>query len=122
MPSDAYLKVPKNAPPSRRGDRNLASAEVSQATVPRIRLFSTTVLALALVAGAVGTSPALASHNEGVYFEGSTVLLKGSTRERAIAQLRHLGVSALRVELYWVNVAPSPKSAKRPRFDATNPA
>jgi hypothetical protein len=119
---DASLKVPKNAASSRRGNRNLPSAEVSQATVPRIRLISTALLAFALLAGAVSTSPALASHNEGVYFEGSTVLLKASTRERAIAQLRHLGVSALRVELYWVDVAPSPKSAKRPHFDASNPA
>jgi hypothetical protein len=56
-----------------------------------------------------------------VYFEGSTILLSPKTRERAVAQLQHLGVSALRVELYWVNVAPGPNSARRPSFDATNP-
>ncbi len=29
---------------------------------------------------------------------------------------------ALRVELYWADVAPGPDSATRPNFDATNPA
>jgi hypothetical protein len=87
----------------------------------RIRIFLYTLLISALAAGAVGSSPALASHSEAVYFEGSTILLNPKTRAGAIAQLQHLGVSALRVELYWVQVAPAPKSAKRPTFDATNP-
>ena len=87
----------------------------------RIRIFLCMLLASAIAAGA-GAGPALASHNETTYFEGSKELLSGRTREHAISQLQHLGVRALRVELYWVNVAPSPKSASRPRFDATNPA
>jgi hypothetical protein len=45
-----------------------------------------------------------------------------AVRTRALAQLRSLGVRALRVELEWANVAPRSKSAKRPSFDATNPA
>jgi hypothetical protein len=73
-------------------------------------------------AGALSPAPALASPGEAVYFEGSTVLLNPKTREGAISQLTRLGVSALRVELYWIDVAPNPKSAKRPSFDATNPA
>jgi beta-glucosidase/6-phospho-beta-glucosidase/beta-galactosidase len=88
----------------------------------RIRIFICTLLISALGAGATGSSEALASHKEAVYFEGSTVLLNPKTRERAITQLQHLGVSALRVELYWVAVAPAPKSSTRPNFDATNPA
>src|SRR5207302_11146201 len=32
------------------------------------------------------------------------------------------GVKALRVELYWHDVAPSPNSAARPGLDLTNPA
>jgi hypothetical protein len=85
------------------------------------KLLPTLLAALAL--GAMASAPqALADHNETVYFEGSTVLLNPKTRAGAIAQLQHLGVSALRVELYWADVAPSPKSAKRPNFDATNPA
>ncbi|TMM19989.1 MAG: hypothetical protein E6F96_01515 [Actinobacteria bacterium] len=88
----------------------------------RIRTLLALLLISALGAGAAGASPALASHNEAVFFEGSTILLNPKTRERAISQLQHLGVSALRVELYWVGVAPGAKSARRPSFDATNPA
>jgi hypothetical protein len=88
----------------------------------RIRTAFFTLLISALIVGASGSSEALASHNEANYFEGSTVLLNPKTRQGAIAQLQHLGVSALRLELYWVDVAPAPKSARRPNFDATNPA
>jgi hypothetical protein len=88
----------------------------------RIRTLICTLALCLLCAGAGAAPAALASHHEAVYFEGSTVLLTPKTRERAVAQLQHLGVSALRVELYWVKVAPAAKSAKRPVFDATNPA
>jgi hypothetical protein len=108
--------------PQRYKHRNHLCAEVSQATMSRIRVLLCTVLASALAAGAVGASQALASHNEITYFEGSTDLLGPKTREHAIAQLQSLGVKALRVELYWFDVAPSPKSSSRPNFDATNPA
>jgi hypothetical protein len=86
----------------------------------RIRLLLCTLLISALGAAALA-GEALASHNEAVFFEASRVLLNPKTRDRAVAQLQHLGVSALRVELYWVDVAPAPKSARRPAFDATNP-
>jgi len=88
----------------------------------RIRTLICTLALGLLVAGGAAAPAALASHNEAVFFEGSSVLLSPKTREKAVAQLQHLGVSALRVELYWVNVAPAAKSAKRPAFDATNPA
>jgi hypothetical protein len=88
----------------------------------RIRTLLGALLACsALGAGALAPSPALASHGQSVFFEASQELL-GAHREHAISQLQHLGVRALRVELYWYNVAPAPKSATRPSFDATNPA
>src|SRR4029077_20119461 len=40
---------------------------------------------------------------------------------RVIAQMQALGVSAVRVELYWHDVAPSANSAAEPNLDATNP-
>jgi hypothetical protein len=80
-------------------------------------LFSLTLGALAGVPAA-----AVASHNEAVYFEGSTELLNAATRPHAIAQLQALGVKALRVELSWYDVAPGQKSATKPNFEATNPA
>lgn len=79
-------------------------------------LASLALTALALPAGA------LASHNEAVYFEGSTDLLSRATRPRAIVQLQALGVKALRIEMSWYDVAPGQKSASKPAFDATNPA
>jgi hypothetical protein len=103
-------------------ERNLLRVRVSVATMPRIRILLCMLLAWTLAAGAQGAGPALASHDEITYFEGSSDLLSSKTREHAIAQLQSLGVKALRVELYWIDVAPSPKSAKRPNFDATNPA
>jgi hypothetical protein len=75
-----------------------------------------------LGAGAVGAGQALASHGQITYFEASEQLLNSRTRAHALSQLQLLGVKALRVELYWYDLAPSPKSANRPRFDATNPA
>jgi hypothetical protein len=89
--------------------------------MPRIRILLCTLLISALTASALGTGQALASHSQITYFEGSTELLSGKTRAHAMAQLEQLGVKALRVELYWYDVAPSPKSASRPHFDATSP-
>jgi hypothetical protein len=67
-------------------------------------------------------APAGASHGETVYFEASTALLNPATRGKAFEQMRHLGVHALRVELYWGRVAPAANSATRPNFNATDPS
>jgi hypothetical protein len=88
----------------------------------RIRRFLIALPLSILVLGAAGAGQALASHGQVTYFEASTDLLNGSTRPHALAQLKALGVKALRVELYWNDVAPSPTSATRPKFEATNPA
>ncbi len=82
------------------------------------------LLALLLVGVvfAVSAPAALASHNQTVFFEGGSVLLEPHKREHALAQLQHLGVHALRVELYWREVAPNANSNKKPSFEATNPA
>ena len=84
-----------------------------------------TVLALlgaSAALSAVAATPALANHSELVFFEAPRQLYLPSTRAKTFAQLRTLGVKALRVELHWAQVAPSPNSARRPKFDATNPA
>jgi hypothetical protein len=67
-------------------------------------------------------APALASHNQITFFEAPSELLEPATRAKALTQLQALGVKALRVELYWKSVAPSPNSPSRPNFEATNPA
>src|SRR5947209_13476340 len=42
-------------------------------------------------------------------------------RDKAFDQIASLGATSLRVILYWQDVAPSPNSARRPSFDATDP-
>jgi hypothetical protein len=80
-------------------------------------------LLLCTTLGAAGASPAVASHGQLTYFEAPNELLSSNARrEKAMAKLRVLGVRALRVQLFWRNVAPSPNSSRRPSFDATNPA
>ena len=79
--------------PERYKDRNLLCAEVSQATMPRIRTLLLSLLACALLAGSVGAAQALASHSQITYFEASNDLLEPSTRPHVIAQLQHLGVT-----------------------------
>jgi hypothetical protein len=103
-------------------DRNLAARRVSKATMSRIRTLIYTLAACTLAIAAAGTGQALASHGQTTYFEGSNSLLSPSSRPKALAQLVSRGVRALRVELYWHQVAPSPNSATRPSFDATDPA
>jgi hypothetical protein len=90
--------------------------------MPKFRKLTFTLLICALLGGAAGAGQALASHGQLTYFEGSTDLLAPSTRSHAIGQLQHLGVRALRIELSWSDVAPAPKSASKPTFDATSPA
>jgi hypothetical protein len=81
-----------------------------------------TALVTALLGGLAMAAPTFASHSQLTYFEASNTLLNPSTRASTFQQLQHLGVKALRVELYWYNVAPAPASAVKPAFDATSPA
>ncbi len=104
-----------------KNDRNLLGAHVSQATMSRTRILLCTLCASMLAAAAAGSGQALASHSQLTYFEGSADLLSPRSRPHALAQIQSLGVKALRIELYWYAVAPSPKSKNRPHFDATNP-
>ena len=77
-----------------------------------------------LGAGAISAAPALASHSETVFFEAPRDLQGVSSAQQAAAfkQLQSLGVRALRVVLYWRNVAPSPNHRHRPSFNQANPA
>jgi hypothetical protein len=81
-----------------------------------------TAAALLAGGGAFGAAPALASHNETVYFEAPNALLTPATQAATLAQLQSLGVHALRVIIYWRDVAPNPNHRRRPSFDQANPA
>ncbi len=89
--------------------------------MPKTKALLSLPLACLLLALA-GAGLAQASHNETVYFEDSAQLLNPKTRPAALATIQHLGAKALRVELYWREVAPNATSATKPVFDATNPA
>ncbi|MHB8490663.1 MAG: hypothetical protein ACYDA6_00395 [Solirubrobacteraceae bacterium] len=81
------------------------------------------IAACALGASVLGAAPpALASHGQITFFDASSLLLNPSTRSATFGQLRSLGVSALRVMLYWHSVAPQPNSATKPAFNAGEPS
>src|SRR5580700_5005346 len=91
-------------------------------SAPRMRVLAALAAAcLTLAAGASAPAPALASHAQTVFFEAPHDLLS-SARHASFLKLERLGVKALRVELHWRDVAPGGNSARRPKFDATNPA
>jgi hypothetical protein len=92
--------------------------------MPRIRTFMLALLAVTLSvgAGALCAGPALASHGQTVFFEAPSQLINPATRPETIEQMQHLGVKAVRIELSWNAVSPGRESAKRPSFNATEPA
>jgi hypothetical protein len=89
----------------------------------RIRVLLCALLACTALGGAaLDATEALASHSQADFFEASTQLLKPNTREHAVAQMKHLGVRAVRIELHWQDVAPGGNSASKPSFEGANPA
>ncbi|HEX2702283.1 MAG TPA: hypothetical protein VHM72_02485 [Solirubrobacteraceae bacterium] len=88
--------------------------------VPKVTAF---LCALAAFCGSLAVaSPAFASHAEVNFFEAPQQLLNPAARPAAIAQLQSLGVHAVRIQLIWNEVAPSPRSKKQPKLNLTNPA
>ncbi len=80
--------------------------------MPKTKALLSLPLACLLLALA-GAGLAQASHSETVYFEDSAQLLNPKTRPAALATIQHLGAKALRVELYWREVAPNATSATK---------
>lgn len=98
-------------------------------TAPRastLRIRAVPLILLACVASALGVllpADASASHTQAMFFEEPNLIeATPAVRTKELAQLQSLGVKALRVELYWANVAPGAGSTKKPNFEATNPA
>ena len=82
--------------------------------------------ALTLIALLVlGVQSAAASTKQDVFFEAPRDLTASTatdaTRTAAFQKMDALGVQALRVNLRWYDVAPTPDSAGTPAFDATDP-
>ena len=79
--------------------------------------------ALVLASATLADAPlAGASSSQVTFFEAGSRLLEPRHESATFAQLKELGVHALRIELRWSTVAPRPASARAPRFDATDPA
>jgi hypothetical protein len=91
--------------------------------IRRIQMLPFAVLAsVALALGTFGVAPAAASHTQTMFFEEPNLVeVSPAVRAKEFSQLQSLGVKALRVELYWANVAPGADSTTKPSFEATNP-
>jgi hypothetical protein len=84
-------------------------------------LLSSLLLGLLLTL-AVVAAPADASRNQLLTFEAPAELQDAATRDATFQRLDALGVGALRVVMYWRDVAPQPTSRNQPDFDTTDPA
>ena len=80
------------------------------------------LLALTAVVALGATAAADASRGQMVLFDAQGELLNPQSRPGALADLESLGVDALRVVVYWKDVAPSPDARRKPAFDASDPA
>jgi len=92
--------------------------------MPKTKLTALLIAATLLGAGVLGAAPAFASHGETVFYEAPRDLLgvPAATQAKTLAKLKSLGVHALRIVLYWGQVAPSPKHKQRPNFNQANPS
>jgi hypothetical protein len=89
-----------------------------------IRLTAALATAATLIALGATAPQALASHNQLAFFEapGNLLGVPATYQQKTLTQLQSLGVRALRVTLFWRNVAPKPNHKRRPRFNQANPA
>ena len=82
------------------------------------RLLSTLI---PLIAALVVASPAHANSTQFTMFEAPNQLLNDAQRDSTLDELQGLGVKAIRTLVTWKDVAPSPDSAQKPAFDASDP-
>lgn len=69
-------------------------------------------------------APAGASKGEWTIFEDHTALVQAGVAKRidTLDKIKFLGADTLRIEFHWNEIAPDPRSKKKPAFDASNPA
>ena len=82
------------------------------------------LLCLALLGASCLALPAAAAAGprQTMSFEAPRDLRDPATRDAALDEISGLGVHALRVILYWQDVARQPQSRVKPAFDETDPA
>jgi hypothetical protein len=79
-------------------------------------------LLLAALTALAFAASASAARNQISIFEASNLVLTDEHRNAALDEIDALGADALRVVLYWRDVAPDANARTRPSFDATDPS
>ena len=82
----------------------------------------TATLLAALALAVAAAPPAQASKGQEVTFEAPRDLFDPANREAAFTEIDSLGAHALRVVLYWQDVAPESASRIKPKLDMADPA
>jgi len=97
--------------------------------VPQRALAALAVLAIALIPGcgddgSGGGPQEPSSRAPWSIIEDHTPLIRSGEkrREQTLRDMRRLGADTLRLGMKWSEVAPAPRSPRRPSFDATDPA
>ncbi len=85
------------------------------------RLPKSLLLLLVLIAPLALATGAHASSKQVMTFEAPRELLSDADRDRTLDQIKAFGVDRIRVLMYWSSIAPAPRRAARPAFDATDP-
>jgi hypothetical protein len=83
----------------------------------RFRLLIIALLGLLVVPAAAQASP-----RQVMSFEAPSELLDYSRVDATLAEIKAFGVTQVRQLVYWQEFAPRPKSKKKPKFNAANPA
>jgi hypothetical protein len=105
--------------PSRGPHATSLAASVSSLVMTALRRLLPLTLLLALL---VAVPAAHASKSEEVTFEAPRDLFDPAQREAAFNEIDALGAHALRVVLYWYDVAPDHDSRVKPKLDMTDPS
>ncbi len=87
-------------------------------------VIATLVAASALAAGLALPAQALASGDQQSVLQDDAQLLYGSPQHQfaTLQQMQSIGVGVVKVSVIWSLVAPQPNAARKPNFDASNPA
>src|SRR5437588_11785013 len=90
-----------------------------QATLTPRKAVLATLFALAALLALQSAPSASASGRQISLFEDDVAILQNPVQ--SLQELRHLGVTMVRLNVRWSFIAPNPNSRSRPRFNASDP-
>src|SRR4051794_23620189 len=117
IPTRRYVKRGRGA--SRPASATSLAASVSCFVMTAFRRLLPMTLLVALL---VAVPSAHASKTQEVTFEAPRDLFDTAKRDAAFQEIDSLGAHALRIVLYWYDVAPDRDSRVKPKLDMTDPA